>query len=182
LPTISLVSRAQVIPLAPSQDTLGPIVRTVTDAAVLLTVIAGPSGGSGPHQARPATPENSTKYLDAKTLAGARFGVRRKNNFRVVRGVGALMRGALADLKSAGAELVDPAAGAAQARPRRDRGAAVRVQGLPVNQCLGARKADAHVHSLAKAIMFDNQNTARELRDLRPGVLRAGRCQARAHR
>jgi amidase len=182
-PTIGLVSRAGVVPLAASQDTLGPMTRTVTDAAILLSVIAGPdpddpvtterSGpeagplGSmtrGPDKARPASPEDYTKYLDAKALKGARLGVPRKGYFEVQRGVDQLMRGALADLRDAGAVLVDPAElvvppelGAAEIE--------VLLFELKANldKYLAGRKADAHVHSLAEAIAFNKANAAREL-------------------
>src|SRR5262249_8769526 len=58
-PTIGLVSRAGVVPLSASQDTLGPMARTVTDAAILLTAIAGPDPDdpvtTAPDKARPAS-------------------------------------------------------------------------------------------------------------------------------
>ncbi|HEX2691159.1 MAG TPA: amidase [Kofleriaceae bacterium] len=167
-PTIGLVSRAGVIPLSPSQDTLGPMARTVADAAALLTVIAGPDPAdpvtTAPHKARPAAPEDYAKYLDAKALAGARLGVPRKGFFGVSRRVDALMTDALAKLKELGAVLVDPAdlvappeLGAAELE--------VLLVELKVylNQYLGARKADAHVHSLAEAIAFNQQHADREL-------------------
>lgn len=167
-PTIGLVSRAGVVPLSPSQDTLGPMTRTVADAAALLTVIAGPDPAdpvtTAPHKARPAAAEDYAKYLDAKALAGARLGVPRKGFFGVVRSVDALMVDALAKLKELGAVLVDPAE--LEAPP--DLGAAeieVLLTELKVylNKYLGARKADAHVHSLAEAIAFNKQHSAREL-------------------
>jgi len=167
-PTVGLVSRAGVIPLSVSQDTLGPMARTVTDAAILLTAIAGPDPDdpvtTAPHPARPTAPEDYTKYLDPKALAGARLGVPRKGFFGAVRGVDALMTTALAKLKALGAVLVDPAElpappelGAAETE--------VLVAELKVylDKYLGARKADAHVHSLAEAIAFNQQNAQREL-------------------
>lgn len=167
-PTIGLVSRAGVIPLAPSQDTLGPMARTVTDAAKLLTVIAGPDPAdpvtTAPDKARPATPEDYTKYLDPKALAGARLGVPRKGYFGVVRGVDAIMRSALADLKGAGAELVDPAELPVppELGPAETEVLLFELKAY-LNQYLGARKTDAHVRSLAEAIVFNKQNAAREL-------------------
>jgi amidase len=167
-PTIGLVSRAGVIPLSASQDTLGPMTRTVTDAAVLLTVIAGPDPAdpvtTAPHKLRPAAAEDYSKYLDAKALAGARLGVPRKGFFGVSRGVDAVMTAALAKLTALGAVLVDPADLVAPP----ELGAAeidVLLTELKVylNQYLAGRKSDAHVHTLAEAIAFNSQHADREL-------------------
>jgi amidase len=167
-PTIGLVSRAGVIPLAPSQDTLGPMARTVADAAALLTVIAGPDPAdpvtTAPHKARPAAAEDYAKYLDPKALAGARLGVPRQGFFGASRGVDALMTDALAKLTELGAVLVDPAE--LPAPP--ELGSAeieVLLTELKVylDKYLGARKADAHVHSLAEAIAFNKAHGDREL-------------------
>jgi len=167
-PTIGLVSRAGVIPLSASQDTLGPMTRTVTDAAVLLTVIAGPDPAdpvtTAPDPARPAAPVDYAKFLDARALAGARLGVPRKGYFGVIRSVDGLMGGALADLQAAGAILVDPV----ELSVPPELGEAEHEVLLfelkaYLNQYLGARKADAKVHSLAEAIAFNQANAQREL-------------------
>jgi amidase len=167
-PTIGLVSRAGVMPLSASQDTLGPMARTVADAAALLTVIAGPDPAdpvtTAPHKARPAAAEDYTKYLDPKALAGARLGVPRKNFFGTNRGVDAMMTAALAKLKELGAVLVDPAELVAPPELF-DAELEVMLTELKVhlNAYLGARGADAHVHSLAEAIAWNQQHAAREL-------------------
>ena len=105
-PTVGLVSRSRIVPIGASQDTAGPIARSVADAAVLLTVMAG----SDPSD--PATAEadaHRTDYaavLDAKALIGARIGVLRTNAGRS-RGADAVFEAALARLKAAGAVLVE---------------------------------------------------------------------------
>ena len=105
-PTVGLVSRTHIVPISHSQDTAGPMTRTVADAALLLGAIAG----SDP--ADPATAEadahkvDYTAGLGTASLAGLRIGVLRKqvgNNPDVA----AVFEAALADLKNAGAELVD---------------------------------------------------------------------------
>ena len=167
-PTLGLVSRAGVVPLSASQDTLGPMARTVTDAAILLGVIAGSDpddpATTAPDKARPTGPVDYTTFLKPDALKGVRLGVPRKGYFDVQRGVDALMRGALADLKGAGAELVDPAELVA---PPELGAAELEVLLFELkaylNKYLGARKADAHVHSLAEAIAFNQANAAREL-------------------
>jgi amidase len=77
-PTVGLISRTGILPIAHSQDTAGPLTRTVRDAAILLNVLAGPDPRD------PATlplkrPPDYTKFLDAgglaKGLSGARIGV-----------------------------------------------------------------------------------------------------------
>jgi amidase len=167
-PTIGLVSRAGVIPLSSSQDTLGPMARTVTDAAVLLTAIAGPDPAdpvtTAPDKARPTSPQDYTKALDAKALFGARLGVPRKGFFGVVRGVDDLMRSALADLKGAGAVLVDPAE-----LPAPPELGPAEVEVLlfelkaTLDKYLAGRKSDAKIHSLAEAIAFNVRNKTSEL-------------------
>jgi amidase len=106
-PTVGLVSRWGVIPISHSQDTAGPMARTVRDAALLLGALAGAdpedkatAEGEG-HRV-----EDYTKALDANGLKGARVGVAR-NYFGTHDGVDALITEALAVLKRQGATLVD---------------------------------------------------------------------------
>lgn len=166
-PTLGLVSRAGVIPLSPSQDTLGPMTRTVADAAAILTVIAGPDPAdpatTAPHKLRPPTGEDYTKYLDAKALAGARIGVPRKGFFGISRGVDALMTTALAKLTELGAVLVDPVELAAppELGPAEIEVLLVELK-VYLNQYLTARDG-AKIRSLADAIAFNKQHGDREL-------------------
>ena len=91
-PTVGLVSRSGIIPISASQDTAGPMARTVADAAALLTVIAGMDALD------PATIRSNgkasgdyTAFLDANAMKGARLGVVRTmfgNNEHVARGHG----------------------------------------------------------------------------------------------
>src|SRR5580704_1535018 len=73
-PTVGLISRAGIIPIAASQDTAGPLTRTVRDAAILLNVLAvrDPRDPETRHLQRPA---DYTKFLDPNGLRGARIGV-----------------------------------------------------------------------------------------------------------
>ncbi len=77
-PTVGLVSRDGIIPITADQDTAGPITRTVTDAAILLGVIAG-YDPNDPATASCLTPGNCfsdyTQFLDKKALRGARLAV-----------------------------------------------------------------------------------------------------------
>jgi amidase len=107
-PTVGLVSRAGIIPIAEAQDTAGPMTRTVRDAAVLLGVLAG----ADPRD--PATVEAArfagtdyTSFLDEEGLGGARIGVER-SYFGNEPAVDDLMEEALRVMAAAGAIIVDP--------------------------------------------------------------------------
>ncbi|TLY70018.1 MAG: amidase [Gammaproteobacteria bacterium] len=108
-PTVGLISRSGIIPIAASQDTAGPMARTVADAATLLTVLAGydpDDPATAPLRERP--PPDYSRFLDAAGLKGARIGVMRHfAGFHEE--VDALFERALAALRSGGAVLVDPA-------------------------------------------------------------------------
>ncbi|HUI42791.1 MAG TPA: amidase [Terriglobia bacterium] len=108
-PTVGLVSRTGIIPISHTQDTAGPMARTVTDAAILLGAMAGVDAND------PATRESHgksqadyTRFLDPTGLRGARLGVARKY-FGFNAFVDRLMNDALAEMKRHGAVLVDPA-------------------------------------------------------------------------
>ncbi len=108
-PTVGLVSRSGIIPIAHSQDTAGPMTRTVTDAAILLGAMAGvdPNDAITKESAGKAQPDY-TRFLEPNGLHGARIGVVRKFlgfNERVDK----LMGEALYTMKRLGAEVIDPA-------------------------------------------------------------------------
>ena len=107
-PTLGLVSRAGIIPIAHSQDTAGPMARTVRDAAILLGAIAGPDPRDAATADAGRAPRDYTGFLDEDGLRGARIGVSRKS-FGFHPGVDRLMEDALAEMKRRGAVLVDPA-------------------------------------------------------------------------
>src|SRR5262249_30390606 len=107
-PTVGLVSRSGIVPIAHSQDTAGPMARTVTDAAILLGAITGID------PIDPATRESEgksfadyTRFLDANGLSGARIGVARKY-FGFSDEVDRLMAAAIEEMKRAGAVIIDP--------------------------------------------------------------------------
>jgi amidase len=107
-PTLGLVSRSGIIPIAHSQDTAGPMARTVADAAVLLGVLAGrDERDAATAQIPPGTPADYTKFLDKDGLRGARLGILRKN-FGFHDAVDALMNSAIEEMKKRGAVIVDP--------------------------------------------------------------------------
>jgi len=115
-PTLELVSRHGLMPANPTQDTMGPITRTVRDAAILLDVIVG-YDPQDPITAYSVgrIPETYTASLNTGRLRGARIGVVRElmdaradpssDDYRKVR---AVLDQAIRDLASLGAEVIDP--------------------------------------------------------------------------
>lgn len=106
-PTVGLVSRSGIIPISISQDTAGPMTRSVADAAVLLTAIAAPDPADPAAGERKDTaPIDYTTHLKADALKGARIGVVRKLMGYQPDTDAALER-AIAAMKAAGATVVD---------------------------------------------------------------------------
>ena len=105
-PTVGLVSQAGIIPVGASQDTAGPLARTVTDAAVLLGVLQSPFGAV----AGQPLPTDYTVFLRRGALAGARIGVDRRY-FEAAYGgeadIGDVVENALGVMERLGATVVD---------------------------------------------------------------------------
>jgi amidase len=109
-PTLGLISRSGIIPIAHSQDTSGPIARTVADAATLL------NGMTGVDRRDPATKASRghvhrdyRRFLDANGLKGARVGIWRQGIFGFSPETDAIMEGAIDQIRGLGADVVDPA-------------------------------------------------------------------------
>ncbi|MFV0387184.1 MAG: amidase [Pyrinomonadaceae bacterium] len=106
-PTLGLVSRSGIIPIAHSQDTAGPMARTVSDAATLLNAIVGKDpDDSVTAQFDELSKLDYTQFLDANSLNGARLGVMRQY-FGKNAELDGLMNSLLTKMKAAGAELID---------------------------------------------------------------------------
>jgi amidase len=108
-PTVGLVSRSGIVPIAHSQDTAGPMARTVADAAILLGAMTGPDPND------PATMAGGVRifkdyreFLDPDGLRGARIGVLRLRAFNFAKALDPVLDGAVEALRKAGAEVVDP--------------------------------------------------------------------------
>ena len=162
-PTLGLISRAGIIPIAHSQDTAGPMARTVRDAAILLSALAG----LDPRDAASADADRKkqadyTQFLDPKGLRGARIGVARKY-FGFSDAVDALMNQAIDAMKSAGAIIVDPADLETHGKFD-DTELLVLLYELKtdLNAYLAARP-DAQVRTLADVIAFNEKNKDKEM-------------------
>ena len=108
-PTLGLVSRSGIIPIAHSQDTAGPMARTVTDAAILLGALTGiDSLDPITAKSRSHAHGDYTQFLDPNGLRGARIGVARQY-FGFNDRVDAVMHDAIDVITKLGATIVDPA-------------------------------------------------------------------------
>ena len=107
-PTVGLVSRTGIIPISHTQDTAGPMARTVHDLAVLLGAMAGAdSEDSTTAASKGKIHPDYTKFLDPAGLKGARLGIVRQY-FAFNDAVDELMNNVIDEIKRAGAEIVDP--------------------------------------------------------------------------
>lgn len=155
-PTLGLVSRTHVIPISPQQDTLGPIARTVADAAALLKVLAG-SDPADPATAQADAHRADYTRLEAEALKGARLGVVRINQGRSA-GADAVFEQALAALKASGAILVEapnPDRAALQAIGRDEEAALQAEFRAALTDYLASIPATAPVRSIPDLIAFN---------------------------
>ncbi len=107
-PTVGLASRSGIIPISHSQDTPGPMARTLQDAAILLSAIAGVDPeDAATSSSRGRSQPDYAKFLDPNGLRGARLGIVRKY-FGFSENVDALMNMVIDEMKRAGATIVDP--------------------------------------------------------------------------
>jgi amidase len=163
-PTVGLVSRAGIVPVAHSQDTAGPMTRTVEDAAILLSILAGVD----PRDPATSTSEGRgvsdyARFLDANGLSGKRVGVARQL-FGFHSGVDRVMDAAIAEMKRLGAELIDPVE-----LPSGDQLGDSEMEVLlyefkaDLNLYLAELGARAPVKTLADIIEFNEANREREM-------------------
>ena len=162
-PTVGLIPRTQVVPISHTQDTPGPMVRSVADAAAMLTVMAG-SDARDPQTADADTHKSDyTKALDPDALKGKRMGVMRFDA-GYDPNVDALLDRAIADLKAAGAEVVE----IKEFKSENDIG---KNEGLVINTelkadiatYLASTPAAVTSRTLADLIAFDNAHAHEEM-------------------
>jgi amidase len=163
-PTVGLVSRSGIVPVSHSQDTAGPMTRTVADAAILLSALAG----ADPQDPATAASEGRseadyTRFLDPNGLSGKRIGVARQY-FGFHPGVDRIMEEAISEIRRLGAEVIDPVK-----LPPGDE-----IDGSEMDVLLYDFKADLNaylaslgdagrVKTLADVIAFNEANREREM-------------------
>jgi amidase len=164
-PTIGLVSRAGIIPISHTQDTAGPLCRTVADAAALLSALAGRDSRD------PVTAAASrrgkadyTRFLDRAGLKGARIGVAREKFFGYSEVTDRLADHALDVLRREGAVLVDPAnIPNAGTYDRAELEVLLFELKADLNAYLAGLDRSVQVRSLADVIAFNERERDREM-------------------
>ncbi len=164
-PTLGLISRVGIVPISHSQDTAGPMTRTVADAAVLLSVMGGTDPADSATRDSDAKRERDyTKFLDEHGLAGARLGVVRERLMGYSPATDRVMDAAIADLKRLGAVIVDPAN-----IPTIGQFDDTELEVLlyefkaDLNKYLASLGPDARVHSLRDVIEFNETHRDTEM-------------------
>ncbi len=162
-PTLGLVSRSGIIPIAHSQDTAGPMARTVRDAALLLNVLAGVDPRDPATVESHGQPSDYTRYLDARGLHGARIGVARKF-FGGTAKTDAVIEECLGVMKRLGAELVDPADLPSQSNYREFEFEVLAYEfKADLNGYLAGLDRSVPVRSLSDLIAFNEKHRDREM-------------------
>ena len=161
-PTVGLVSRAGIIPIAHSQDTAGPMARTVSDAAILLSALRG-IDVNDPVTKTQRSFTDYTQFLDKGGLKGARLGIARKY-FGFNDRVDKLMNDLIGELKKLGAVVVDPTDIPTSGKFD-DSELEVLLYELKadLNNYLRRLGSSASVHSLKEVIEFNERNRDREM-------------------
>jgi amidase len=158
-PTLGLLSRSGIIPIAHSQDTPGPMARTVADAAILLGALTGVDERDPATQlSRKRGLSNYAKYLDRDGLQGARIGVARNmigTNARIIK----IFEHCIEVIKHLGAVIVDPAD-----VPNFDKFSKTELDVLhyefkaDLDKYLKRLDGEARVHSMEDVIKFNQEN------------------------
>jgi len=162
-PTVGLVSRSGIIPTSITQDTAGPMTRTVRDAAMLLTALVGPDGADATTSDAARHMQDFTAALDPDGLRNARIGVAR-NLFGMSIHADRVVEAALQQLRAAGAVLVDPVeiATADGIWPFDAEVLSYELKAA-LDSYLGSASPSAPVRSLADVIAFNSRNRDREM-------------------
>src|ERR1700691_627775 len=148
-PTLGLIPATGIIPIAHSQDTAGPMARTVADAALLLGALTG---------------ADYTKSLDPNGLRGARIGVARDKFFGFSEETDRVIEAAIAAMKGLRAEIVDPVDVPTAGKFDDSEGVVLSYEFKhDLNLYLGALGPKSPVHSLADVIAFNESHREREM-------------------
>ncbi|CCH55359.1 Amidase [Fibrisoma limi BUZ 3] len=171
-PTVGLVSRSGIIPISHTQDTAGPMTRTVTDAAILLGALAGVDPDDAVTlESRGKSTTDYTQFLKADALRGKRIGIE-KSFLKGHEGVVGLYKEAIEVLKKQGATVVEIEI----MKELGETGGAEFTVLLyefkdGVNRYLS--KANARVKSLADVIAFNKQNEAKAMPFFKQEILKS---------
>jgi amidase len=162
-PTLGMVSRAGIVPIAHSQDTAGPMARSVRDAAILLGALAGPdSRDTATADSAVKMQKDYTRFLDPNGLRGARIGVARKY-FGFSEAVDDMTNRVIDEMKSAGAVIVDPADLETHGKFDETELLVLLYELKADLEAYLKSRPDSQVHSLADVIAFNEKNKTKEM-------------------
>jgi amidase len=163
-PTVGLVSRTGIIPISHTQDTAGPMARTVRDAAILLEALTGiDPEDNATAESRGKFSDDYTQYLSLKGLQGARIGVVRRY-FGFHDAVDRLMNHAFDVMKQNGATIVNPADADALGQLGEAEGIVLQYDlKADLNAYLARLGPGAPMHSLKEIIDFNQRNKQTEM-------------------
>ncbi len=163
-PTLGLISRAGIIPISHSQDTAGPMARTVTDAVILLGALTGiDQRDAATKESRGKSFTDYTRFLDVNGLKGARIGVARKF-FGFSDRVDRLMNDSIEAMKQQGAIMIDPADIPTSGKFDDSEFEVLLYEfKADLNSYLAGLGKDAPAHSLKELIAFNEQNKEKEM-------------------
>jgi amidase len=165
-PTVGLTSRAGVIPISHSQDTIGSFGRTVADAAVVLAAIAGTDAeDEATELARPHVDFEFTTVLDKDGLQGARIGVARERYFGYSEKADAIVDESIGIMRELGAIIFDPA-NIPSANEMRTSDAEFEVLLFEFKADLNAylsQHSGSNVHALQDLIDYNEKHAADEM-------------------
>jgi len=161
-PTVGLLSRSGIIPISKTQDTAGPMARTVKDAAILLSALTGVDENDPvTKESEGKTQKDYTRFLDANGLKGKRIGVE-KSFFEGHEGVVGLYKQAMEVLKQQGATIVEVELLKATKKPGEGEYNVLLYEFKDgVNRYLSA--SNAKVKTLADVIAYNKQNEAKAM-------------------
>ena len=163
-PTVGLVSRAGIVPISHSQDTAGPMCRTLRDAAIMLGGLTGiDPEDAATNESQGKSHTDYTAFLDPKGLKGARIGVGRKY-FGFSEGVDAIMAEAIDIMKREGATIVDPADIETFGKFDESESLVLDYElKADMKKYLARRGPASPMKTLKDLIDFNNQNAAKEM-------------------
>jgi amidase len=162
-PTVGLVSRSGIIPISHTQDTAGPMARTVRDAAVLLGALTGTDPrDSATELSRGKVHRDYTAFLDSNGLRGARLGVARRY-FRSGALSEKLMRAAIEEMKRLGAMIVDLTGDSLGQFGDAEFQVMLHEFKAGVNAYLASLGPEAPVRTLKEIIDFNERNREKEM-------------------
>jgi amidase len=163
-PTVGLVGRSGIIPISQTQDTAGPMARTVTDAAILLTAMTGRDPRDEATTRATGTAHDYAAGLDPGALKGARIGVSRKAHFGYSPEADRVVEAAIAAMRAQGAVIVDPVE-----IPSVDEISECEIEVLlyefkaGLNEYLAGLGPSAHVRTLADVMAFNERERSRAM-------------------